>query len=374
MRFLLPSIVILSLIAFSCQGDTQEGGPTPQPLPATVFPSTEWERASPAALGVDSLVLDSALTYLERHCQYDGLEETMVIRNGYLLWAGDSINKVHDIWSCTKSFVSTAVGILAEEGKLKLEDTVANYEPLLREHYPAATFRHFLTMTSGYNAVGQSRWGEPSEDWSLTPYAPDEPLFAPGTAYAYWDEAMIMLGRALTRIAGEPLNDYLAKRVLQPIGIPQRDWWGEGEVEGIPINFGGTGLRMSASDQARFGWLFLNEGQWNRRPIVSGDWTQMATVNQVPSSIEIGDTDRKGTDGRGIYGYNWWVINAGADAPVAGAFTSGLNHNVCLLIPDWNMVVVRMGVDGNPELSKHQVYSELIKRLAPGVNEHSLIP
>ena len=342
------------------------------PLYPQVYPTDTWLRSSPTDQRIDTVALRNALTYLASHCKADGLTETMVIRDGYLVWAGDSIDKVHDIWSCTKSFTSAAVGLMAAEGLLDLDQPVADHEPRLRERYPTATYRHFLTMTSGYNAEGATRWpGDVSEDWSRTPYIPTTPLFAPGTAYTYWDEAMIMLGRALTTAADTSLNDYLNERLFSRIGIPQREWWGEGEVGGHPINFGGTGLKMSASEQARFGLLMLHKGYWNDGNttirVLPGDFVEQATTTRVPASLPLADTDRKSTGGPGRYGFNWWTINEGTDAPVAAAFTSGLNHNVCLIVPAWNMVIVRMGVDGNPSIPKYEVYAEVLRLLAPGV-------
>ena len=335
----------------------------------TVYPEEDWLRTPPETVGINPVVLDSALAYLKTHCKEDGLEEVMVIRHGRLAWAGDSIDKVHDIWSCTKSFTATAAGLMIEEGLIALDQPAMEHEPLLRELYPTVTYRHFLTMTSGYDAQGDSRWGEPSQDWSWTPYDPAPPLFAPGTAYTYWDEAMIMAGRALTQAAGVSLNDYLDERVFRHIGITQREWWGEGKVssDSIMVKFGGTGLKMSAQEQARFGLLYLNGGRWKGEQLVPAAWVAAATSNQVPADLVLADTDRKSADGRGTYGYNWWIIPATDEHPAA-AYTSGLNHNVCMIVPDWDMVVVRMGVDGNPAAGKQVVYSELLRRLAPGVD------
>ncbi|PHI19276.1 hypothetical protein CEQ90_13770 [Lewinellaceae bacterium SD302] len=367
MKNYLPLILLLCLSIVGCDRSRPETF-SAKPLPSPVFPQAEWQLKQPAELGVNDSILQEAMRFLAGHCKEDGLEETMVIRNGYLIFAGDSIDKVHDIWSCTKSFTSAAAGMLAAEGKLQLDDYAADYEELLTEKYPKVTIRHFLTMTNGYNAEGQSRWNEPSEDWSHTPYVPANPLFEPGTAYTYWDEAMIMFGRVLTRAAGESLNDYLRPRLFDPIGIEPRAWWGEGMInDSTKINFGGTGLRMSASEHSRFGLLMLNQGNWEGQQLLDATFVAAAISNQVPGSMVIGDTDRKSTGGRGIYGYNWWVINEGTDAPVAAAFTSGLNHNVCLVVPAWKMVIVRMGMDGNPEAGKHFVYSELLKRLEQGI-------
>lgn len=335
-----------------------------------IFPGTEWTHATPAELGVDADTLNAALDYLKQYCLDDGLEEVLVIRNGYVVWAGDSVSKVHNIWSCTKSFTSAITGLLIEEGKIALDRKVAEDLPDLGEQYPEATYEHFLTMTSGFNAKGGSRWDHwESEDWSATPYTPGKPQFAPGTAYTYWDEAMLILGKALTKVAGTTLENYFTERVGTPIGLTTIHWMSEGKVDSLPINYGGSNLEMNALDHARFGHLFLNDGRWAGKQILPEGWADRAMVNQVSADLAMGDTDRNSTDGRGIYGYNWWVINKGEDAPVAAAFTSGLNHNVCLVVPEWNLVLVRMGVDGNPEaLSKHELYGELLRRLAPGID------
>ena len=337
--------------------------------PTTVYPGLSWERTTPASQGVDGDTLRAALDFLAGHCGENGLDEVLVIRRGRVLWAGDSTGRVHDIWSCTKSFTSTIVGQLAANKSLSLDQPLADFLPELRPQYPGATFRHFLTMTSGYDALGGTRWpGDTSRDWSATPYLPTTPLFPPGSAYAYWDEAMIMLGRAVTQGQGKSLATLLQEGFGDRIGLPRREWWGEGQTEaGVKINFGGTGLKLSAEEHARFGLLLLNDGVWEGERLLPAGWAAEAMRNQVPESLTLAATDRRGTDGRGRYGYNWWVIQRGRDAPVDAAFTSGLNHNVCLVVPAWDMVIVRQGTDGNPAAGKHEVYSEFLRRLAPGV-------
>tara|TARA_R110002050_G_scaffold70899_4_gene152690 strand:+ start:14977 stop:15261 length:285 start_codon:yes stop_codon:yes gene_type:complete len=80
-------------------------------------------------------------------------------------------------------------------------------------------------MTFGYNAVGKTRWpGWESEDWSLTPYNPDFPLFQAGKGHAYWDESMMMLGRILTQITDEDLYQFFKVRITDKIGIGSWEW------------------------------------------------------------------------------------------------------------------------------------------------------
>lgn len=339
------------------------------------YPSPNWEKQSPQLLGIDAEKMQKALIYLEKYCGEDGIEEVVIVKDGFLAFQGDSVNKQHGIWSCTKSFTSTIFGLLIEEGKCSLEDKASLYEPLLTENYSKVTLKHFTTMTSGYNAIGKSRWdGGISEDWSFTPYKPDTPLFKPGTKYAYWDEAMMMFGRTLTRIANEDLYSFLDRKMMKPIDIKEWKWGNEGKINGITIRNGCTGIELNSLQLAKVGYLFLNNGKWKDEQLVPESWIKQATQNQVPGDTPVAETDRKATQGNGSYGYNWWICSSAPEIPSAmpntpegSYYMSGFNNNVCFVIPKCNMVFVRMGVDGNPPEGKHVVYNEFFKKLAEAI-------
>ena len=359
----------LLLLAQHCSSPQSSPPEAGQSVSVMTFPDERWPTASPEDQGFDAQKLEDAVRYLADHCFEDQTEELMIICNGYLIYQGDSTDKVHNIWSCSKSFTSTALGLMIADGLCQLDDKAATYEPALAAQYPDVTLRHFATMTSGYNAEGGSRWNEASEDWSWTPYQPSDPLFAPGAAYAYWDEAMMMNGRTLTRILRGDLYAYLDKHLAQPIGLGEWSWGVEDSLSSIPIRNGCTNVHLSARQLARVGHLYLNKGNWNGRQVISEEWATQALRPQVPADLPVADTDRRATDGSGSYGYNWWVngmTRTGRfmpDAPPGTAYMSGLNHNVCFVIPEWNMVYVRMGVDGNPPEGKHIVHNAFIKRL-----------
>lgn len=346
-------------------------GACTSPTPEMVFPKDKWERASPSIQGVDEDKMHTALEYLASKSFEDGNEEVMIIRNGYVIFEGDSIYKKHNIWSCSKSFTSTILGLMVHEGRLELDDPAHIYEPLLAEQYSQVTFRHFTTMTSGYNAVGSTRWDGISEDWSWTPYHSGKPIFEPGTQYAYWDEAMMMKGRVLTKILGRTMHSYFDEHVASRIDFGEWEWLNEGEVMDIPINNGCTNVIINATQLARFGHLYLNNGNWDGEQIIPENWVEMATTIQVPEKIPVADTDRKSAKGSGAYGFNWWInggLSAMKDAPPRTYYASGYNHNVCFVIPEWNMVIVRMGVDGNPPEGKYVVWNEFLKRLGEAIN------
>ena len=295
--------------------------------------------------------------------------------NGYIIFDGGQTDSIHNIWSCSKTFTSTVLGLLIDDGKISLDDKVARFEPLLENEYPDVTFRHFASMTSGYSAKGGSRWPDQTyADWSWTVYDPDTPYFAPGTAYAYWDEAQMTFGRALTQVLQQPMEAYLKEKVTNQIGMEWR-WGTEKEVHGIPINNGCTGVMLNAKNLARWGWLFCNQGSWDGTQLISKNWVNQATAVQVPNSIPVGETDRDNVVGPGCYGFNWWVNGMKADgqwklpgAPEDTYFASGFNNNKCFVIPSWKMVVIRMGEDVNlPEADK--IYGNFLARLGKAVLE-----
>jgi len=332
-----------------------------------VFPKENWQTSSPEAQGVDSKKMQAALEYLESNCYENGNREVLIIKNGYVIYDGGQTDSLHNIYSCSKTFTSTVLGKMIEEGKLSLDEKAAKYEPILQDQYANITFRHFTSMTSGYSAVGDTRWPDNDyADWSWTVYEPDTPYFTPGTAYAYWDEAQMMFGRVLTQVLQQPMEKYLKEKVTNSL---EMEWhWGtEKSLGDIPINNGCTGVIINAKNLARWGWLFANEGQWKGQQILSADWVKKATSVQVPASLPLGETDRKNLVGSGCYGFNWWINGEMVDgnmklpgAPEDCYFASGFNNNKCFVLPSWKMVVIRMGEDGNIE-NADAVYGQFLK-------------
>jgi len=356
-------LIFIASLIFSCKEAKKE-------TLTMVFPTGTWEQRTPEELGIDSQKMRDALNYLASESGEDGLEEVFISISGYNIYQGDSIYKKHNIYSSSKSFTSTVLGILTDKGSLSKETYAKDIDTAMADLYPDVQLKHFSSMTSGYSGKGSTRWDEVSEDWSLTPYEIDTPLFAPGTEYAYWDEAQMMFGRLLTMHAGKTLKETFDENIGKHIGIGEYKWNPEQEVNGIEINNGCTNVMINAEQLARFGHFYLNKGNWNGKQLLSKDWVQKATRNQVFTN-KVADTDRNNVDGRGCYGYNWWVngmMPTGKyhmpDAPKSLYYASGLHNNMCFVIPEWNMVFVRRGEDGNPKKGKPFVYNEFFKRMA----------
>ncbi|UCD52975.1 MAG: serine hydrolase [Phycisphaerales bacterium] len=342
----------------------------------TVFPAEQWQQVTPESQGVDAAKLNAALDYLREHSGPDGVSQVVVVRNGYVIWQGPDVDAVHGIWSCTKSFTSTVLGLLIDDGKATLGTRASEHFPTLAQAYPHVTLRHFATMTSGYRAQGDQPRGTYRHGPSRTPFDPcSTPLFTPGTRYAYWDSAMNQFGNVLTRIAGEPLVALFKRRIADPIGMDPNEWrWGDlGSINGLVVN-GGSGnsnghIFISARQMARLGLLFLNNGNWDGKQLISAKWVRLATESQVPTTI--GLWPDSAADGRGVYGLNWWTNGTDVDGkrrwpgiPADTYAASGYNNNDMFVIPEWNMVIVRLGLDQRQFPITDGIYGEFLRRIA----------
>ena len=351
--------------------------------PSIVFPGETWTRAEPAAVGVDPAALADALAYLETVVGRDGVGQTVLIRYGRLVHAGDDHRAVHPVWSCTKSFTTTCLGLLIADGITTLDTPAANFAPSLSGRYGGATFRHFASMTSGYRAVGD--WPRPGpyrHGGSRTPWLPDpDPLFSPpGSKYSYWDSAQNVYGLALTLAAGEPLEELFMRRVGSKIGVdPARfDWRTVGETNGGVTLNGGSGnmdgyVVTDAPTLARLGHLYLNGGNWDGERLLPAEFVREATAVQVPARTPLG-SDLSPFDGRGQYGLNWWVNGVTPTGErrwpslPAGTFSaSGYNNNDLFVVPAWGLVFVRLGEDQADHMTTERDYDGFFARLRPGL-------
>ena len=110
-------------------------------------------RTSP---GGDPEKFNAAISWYGENTPHGGSRELIIIRRGRVIWEGPDTEQVHNVWSCTKTFTSTVLGLLIDEGLIALESRVADVLPELQANYPGVTYRHFTTMTSGYQAEEDS--------------------------------------------------------------------------------------------------------------------------------------------------------------------------------------------------------------------------
>jgi len=335
-----------------------------------IFPEEDWQETSPESQGINSVMLAEAMNYLGNELGGSGVSESLIIRNGYLIWKGSNIDAYHKIWSCTKCFTSTVLGLLIQDKKCTLDTFAVEYLPTLDDKYPEyakITLRHLATMTSGYDAIGI---GYDDNRWNI----PTTPLAEPGAKYQYNDNAMNLFGYVLTLIAGEPICDLFKRRIADHIGLTQWYWGCWGIMDGLLINDASgylAGIHITPRQFARFGYLFLNNGKWKDKQLIDKSWIDQATTNQVPLSIEYANYD-----GRGRYGFNWWTNGIMSNnklnwnfAPSKTFCAMGGGTNYCFVIPEWDMVIVRMDKEAHLSLSRsNQIWDSFFYKLGKSLD------
>lgn len=312
---------------------------------SAAFPGVAWEAASPASQGVDPLRVDQAMAQIAAVCGTDGNRQTLVVRNGRVIWAGDDVERRHLVWSCTKSFLSTCLGLLWDDGKCTPDTLAAQHIPALAADYPTVTLAHLATFTSGYNHAADR------------PLEPAKPLYRPGAAMCYSSQSDL-LAAVLTRIAGEPLQDLFLRRIGTRIGLTADSFrWGTQPGEHAPaVNGGaghpGSGVEISASAMARLGWLYCQRGRWAGEQLISERYIAQATSVRVPADMPPFEAKAWYTGLPGRYGLNWWVNGSDAagkrlwpSAPPSTFALQGNRNNICIIVPEWDLVLVRLGDD-----------------------------
>lgn len=230
----------------------------------------------------------------------------MVVRQG-----GDIVAE-HDfaeekrvlLWSVSKTFTSMAVGIAAHEGYFKIKDRLAEYfqipsDPLWSE----VTIHDLLGMGTGQRKCAFTQAlnsGTPLDNIEEL-FFEETVVFTPGTHFLYNNTATYMLSKLISKTTNCCLNDYLRPRVFEPLGIHNVQW--EQDVHGI--NFGCSGLHLSAHELSRFGQLLLDRGTWQGKSLIPGDYILAATSKQIDTA----DFDEyfATADHRSGYGYQVWM-------------------------------------------------------------------
>ncbi len=324
---------VLVILASGCRAD-QPGPPIPTtsatPDANTIYwPTNGWRTALPQTQGMDPEKLQQMFAAIEE--QKLNVRSLVLVRNGYVVaefyQSPFDENSRHELYSCTKSFVSALVGIAIAEGHLKGVE-----EPML-ECFPdydfantdarksAMSIEHLLTMTSGLNwpegdPIYQQLWN--SRDW--VQFVLDRPMTAePGSQFNYNSGCSHVLSAIVADRSEMLTQKFAQERLFAPLGISSVNW----SVDSNGLAIGGWGLNITARDMAKFGYLYLNEGVWDGQQIVPAEWVQASTTPHVDTGQTFG------------YGYQWWTY------PKWGAYSAkGRYGQLIFVIPELEIVVV----------------------------------
>jgi CubicO group peptidase (beta-lactamase class C family) len=305
-RRVLLLLVVVGLLA-GC-GGSGRAAPTPFPTrpavraePDVPWPTDGWQTAEPEALGMDAGKLAAMLEDIR--VNLPGLRSVLVIRHGYIVsetyFGTATAEQSREIYSVTKSFIATLIGIAKDQGVIPAVDTpIADLLPAERldqmdDTKRAITLQDALTMRMGLS------WNE--TDWGYVgvlraedsvQYMFNLPLQSePGTEFLYCSGCSHVLSAVIQARTGQTAAEFAADYLFAPLGIGDVTW----EASNDGTTLGGWGLKLTPREMAKLGYLYLHEGAWDGQQVVSPEWGEAATTQQTAADGDLG------------YGYQWWI-------------------------------------------------------------------
>lgn len=312
-------------------------------------------RSTPEAQGIPSSAILKFLEAVDTSEQeFHGF---MLVRNGHVVsegwWSPFAPEYFHTLYSLSKSFTSTAVGMLVDDKKITVEDKVISFFPddlptEVSDRLKAMRIKDLLTMNTGHEAgTMDAMLNAEDGNWPRS-FLAQELAHDPGTHFFYNTGATYMLSAIVQKVSGQTVQELLTERLFNPLNIIGTDW--ENDPKGI--NVGGWGLRTQLEDIATFGQLYLQEGEWLGKQIISKEWVAEATMKQVPSQENDSDW------GQG-YGYQFWRCK-----PEPGFYRGdGAFGQYCIVIPPLQTVIAINSESKDMQASMDLVWDHLLPAL-----------
>lgn len=283
----------------------------------------------------------------------------IVIHDGTLVYENYFNNTQRDSivtsFSVAKSFTSALIGIAIQEGYINsVDDPITTYLPELAErdpHFAEMTIRHLLLMASGLE-YEEFRPLLFNSDDILTSYFPDQRKITlenthiidpPGEHFRYNKYHPQLLGMILERTTGLTVTEYLQTRVWDLVGMEFDGSW---STDGKASDFEKmeTGVNARAIDFAKFGVLFLNDGNWQGKQVISQSWVEESTQPLLPKNYsEYYSEWFTSMPGQGYYKYMWWGMTR--DGQSYDFSAAGDKGQFIYVSPQKNLVIVRNGID-----------------------------
>ena len=363
MKKTLYLIAIPFLIASCKLNSPHEDALVPQ-IPVPKVTDDGWEVASLNSVGMDAAKFSQLLNRLEQIGEHR-IHSILVVRNGKLVFeqyypgpkfnlgqytgeTGYDRDDLHVLCSATKSVTSALLGIAIDKGYVqsveqKVYDFFPEYADLLTQDPTKGemTIKHLLTMTSGLTYDDESLpYTDSRNDMNRFYTSSDpirfllaKPLFAePGTVFDYDNCNTNIIGHIIYKASDERLDRFAIEYLFIKLGIQQHQW----QIVRNNVILSSGDLHLRPRDMAKFGLLFLNNGEWQGEQVVSSEWCAISTA----AFLNPNDYNNEFRWANG-YGYQWWQETYSYDAKsYSSFFASGWGGQNIIIVRDLNLVIV----------------------------------
>jgi len=308
------------------------------------FPRDDWPVSTPVAQGLDPMLV--AELYLDAG-KMETLYSLLVIKHGYLIAEGyfneGSVDQKARLQSVTKSYTSALVGIALDQGLLSsVDQKMLDFFPEVTGQITdfrktQITIRNLLQMRAGYpwEETDPVLWKGLLSGHYLPMIEKVSLVADPGTEFHYSNLSSNWLGIIVSRACGTTLKAFAQERLFRPIGAEVGDWGTDWDGH----NNGSGDLHCTARDAARFGLLYLNDGEYNGNQVVPSVWIRESLRNYsediTSGGIQSGSVGRYFCDIG--YGYQWWSARVGNQH---FNFAWGHGGQLIILLDDLEMIIV----------------------------------
>lgn len=311
-------------------------------------------RSSPEQQGVSSAGILRFLDAIRASGQE--FHSIMIVRHGHVIaegwWTPYSSGRRQQLYSLSKSFTGTAIGLAVDEKRLTIEDKVLSFFPeaapaTISDHLAALKVKHLLTMSVGHakDSMQIIENPAPGDSWEKTflalPVA-DEP----GTKFLYNSGASYMLSSIVKKVTGLSAHEYLKPRLYEPLGIVGATWTENAEG----VNIGASHLRIRTEDIAKLGLLYLQKGVWEDKQIISKEWVAAASAKHI-------DTNNASDSWNHGYGYQFWLN------PPGGFRADGAYGQYSMVFPELDAVVAITSESADKAATMKTVWDTLVPEL-----------
>jgi len=342
--FLLITSVILILSMLVGCAPSSSSVEDLEAVEYTPLPGDDWKVSTPAEQGLDPMLV------AELYYNADKLEtiySLLVIKNGHLIaekyFNEGSVEQKARVQSVTKSYTSALVGIALDQSYLSsVDQKMMDFFPEVADQITdprkeQITIQDLLQMRAGYpwEETDPALW-EGLLSGHYLPLIEGFPLIAdPGTEFHYSNLTSNWLGIIVARACGTNLKSYAEEHLFLPIGAEVGDWGTDRDGH----NNGCADLHFTARDMAKFGLLYLNEGEYEGNQVIPTDWVR-ESLHRYSEDINLtgGFPANWGLSFRDIgYGYQWWSARVGDHH---FDYAAGHGGQLIVLLDELDMIIV----------------------------------
>ena len=312
---------------------------------------------TPAGVGIPASAILNLLDRLDHY--HVNMHSLLLMRHGKLAAEGyftpNTSTSLHRMFSICKTLNALAIGLLEEEGKLKLDDPIASYFPdkVPSDTHPwilEMTVRNLLMMRTCHASTTYKN--NVSKEW-VESFFTTPPTHKPGTVFHYDTSAAHVLCMLAERLSGRPMLDYLKEKVLRKIGWSESSYMLTNEY-GDP--HGGSGLMATSMDILLLGMLLMQEGRWQGEQLLPAAFIKDMTSNLTPNALTGGVI----SEAQG-YGYQLWCSRHG------GFACYGMGGQLVVCLPKQDIILVTtadtQGCGGGNDLIYNSFYEEILPAL-----------